>query len=82
MSYQVLARKWRPLTFDDIVGQEHITRTLKKAVESSRISHAYLFSGPRGCGKTSAARILARVINCENRPATVTPATSARPAWQ
>jgi DNA polymerase-3 subunit gamma/tau len=68
MSYQVLARKWRPLRFDDIVGQDHITRTLKKAVESSRISHAYMFAGPRGCGKTSTARILARVINCENPP--------------
>lgn len=66
MSYEVLARKWRPLTFDDVVGQEHVTRTLKKAVESGRVSHAYLFSGPRGCGKTSTARILARVINCEN----------------
>jgi DNA polymerase-3 subunit gamma/tau len=62
----VLARKWRPLTFDDVVGQEHISRTLKMAVESDRVSHAYLFSGPRGCGKTSTARILARVINCEN----------------
>ena len=60
MSYEVLARKWRPLTFDDVVGQEHITHTLKKAVETGRVSHAYLFSGPRGCGKTSTARILAR----------------------
>ena len=68
MSYQVLARKWRPLRFDDIVGQDHITRTLKKAVETGRISHAYMFAGPRGCGKTSTARILARVINCENPP--------------
>jgi DNA polymerase-3 subunit gamma/tau len=65
MSYEVLARKWRPLVFDDVVGQEHITRTLKKAVETDRLSHAYLFSGPRGCGKTSTARILARVINCD-----------------
>lgn len=64
MGYEVLARKWRPQTFDDVIGQEHITRTLKKAVESSRLSHAYLFSGPRGCGKTSTARILAKVINC------------------
>jgi DNA polymerase-3 subunit gamma/tau len=67
MSYEVLARKWRPLTFDDVVGQDHITNTLKKAVETGRISHAYLLAGPRGCGKTSTARILARVINCENR---------------
>ena len=66
MSYEVLARKWRPLTFDDVVGQEHVTQTLKKAVETARVSHAYLFSGPRGCGKTSTARILARVLNCEN----------------
>jgi DNA polymerase-3 subunit gamma/tau len=66
MSYEVLARKWRPQTFDEVVGQEHITRTLKKAVESSRLSHAYLFAGPRGCGKTSTARILAKVINCTN----------------
>ena len=66
MSYEVLARKWRPLSFDDVVGQEHISRTLKKAVETNRLSHAYLFSGPRGCGKTSTARILARVINCDH----------------
>ena len=65
MSYEVLARKYRPLTFDDVVGQDHITRTLKRAVETDRISHAYMFAGPRGCGKTSTARILARVINCE-----------------
>lgn len=64
MSYEVLARKWRPQTFDEVVGQDHITRTLKKAVDSGRLSHAYLFSGPRGCGKTSTARILAKVINC------------------
>jgi DNA polymerase-3 subunit gamma/tau len=66
MTYEMLARKWRPQTFDEVVGQEHITGTLKKAVESGRISHAYLFSGPRGCGKTSTARILAKVINCVN----------------
>jgi len=68
MSYEVLARKWRPLTFDDVVGQDHITRTLKKAVETDRVSHAYMLAGPRGCGKTSTARILARVINCETPP--------------
>ncbi len=66
MSYEVLARKWRPQTFDEIVGQDHITRTLKKAVQLGRISHAYLLSGPRGCGKTSTARILAKVINCSD----------------
>jgi DNA polymerase-3 subunit gamma/tau len=66
MSYEVLARKWRPLSFDDVVGQEHITTVLKKAVSTGRISHAYMFAGPRGCGKTSTARILARVINCDN----------------
>ncbi len=64
MSYEVLARKWRPQTFDEVVGQDHITRTLKKAVELGRLSHAYLLSGPRGSGKTSTARILAKVINC------------------
>ena len=68
MSYEVLARKWRPLTFDEIVGQDHVTRTLKKAVQTERISHAYMFAGPRGCGKTSTARIMGRVINCENPP--------------
>ncbi len=66
MTYEMLARKWRPQTFDEVIGQDHITRTLKKAVESARLSHAYLFSGPRGCGKTSTARILAKVINCVN----------------
>ena len=65
MSYEVLARKWRPLTFNEVVGQDHVTLTLRKAVETDRLSHAYMLSGPRGCGKTSTARILARVINCE-----------------
>ncbi|MGD1047888.1 MAG: DNA polymerase III subunit gamma/tau [Candidatus Krumholzibacteriaceae bacterium] len=66
MSYLVLARKWRPQTFSEVVGQEHITETLKKAVEKGRIAHAYLFAGPRGCGKTTTARLLAKIINCEN----------------
>jgi len=66
MSYEVLARKWRPLRFDDVVGQNHVTDPLKKAVETERVSHAYLFAGPRGCGKTSTARILARAINCDS----------------
>lgn len=66
MEYQVTARKWRPQRFDDVVGQEHITATLKNAIKSGRIAHAFLFTGPRGVGKTSTARILAKVLNCEN----------------
>jgi DNA polymerase-3 subunit gamma/tau len=65
MSYLVLARKWRPQTFSEVVGQEHITETLKKAFEKDRVAHAYLFAGPRGCGKTTTARLLAKIINCE-----------------
>ena len=64
MSYEVFARKYRPQTFDDIVGQNHVTRTLKNAVEQNRLAHAYLFVGPRGTGKTSTARILAKALNC------------------
>ena len=64
--YQALYRKWRPKTFDEVVGQEHITRTLKKQVETGRLSHAYLFVGTRGTGKTTCARILAKAVNCEN----------------
>ena len=66
MGYLVLARKWRPRTFSEVVGQEHVTVTLQKAFEKGRLAHAYLFSGPRGCGKTTTARLLAKVINCEN----------------
>jgi DNA polymerase III subunit gamma/tau len=72
VSYQVFARKYRPQTFDDLVGQAHITRTLKNAVEQNRLAHAYLFVGPRGIGKTSTARILAKALNCVNGP-TITP---------
>jgi DNA polymerase-3 subunit gamma/tau len=68
MSYLVLARKWRPQSFDDIAGQEHITRTLRNAIRSNRIAHAYLFTGVRGVGKTTAARILAKALNCEKGP--------------
>ncbi|MFC1821199.1 DNA polymerase III subunit gamma/tau [Thermodesulfobacteriota bacterium] len=64
MSYEVLARKWRPQVFEDVIGQEHITQTLMNAIKSDRLAHAYLFSGARGVGKTSIARILAKAINC------------------
>ncbi len=64
--YQALYRKYRPQTFDDVVGQEHITSTLKRQVQTGRLSHAYLFSGTRGTGKTTCARILARAVNCEH----------------
>ncbi|MDR1217132.1 MAG: DNA polymerase III subunit gamma/tau [Oscillospiraceae bacterium] len=64
--YQALYRKWRPRTFDDVSGQEHVTGTLKRQVASGRLSHAYLFVGTRGTGKTSCAKILARAVNCES----------------
>src|SRR5471032_1325051 len=66
--YQVIARKWRPQTFDDVVGQEHVVRTLKNAITRGRIAHAYLFVGPRGTGKTSTARIFAKALNCTGGP--------------
>ncbi len=72
MAYEVLARKWRPAGFDDVVGQEHVTRTLRNAIETGRVAHAYLFVGPRGIGKTSLARIFAKALNCEKGP-TVNP---------
>ncbi|MEM7676562.1 MAG: DNA polymerase III subunit gamma/tau, partial [Myxococcota bacterium] len=65
MAYVVLARKWRPQQFADVLGQEHVTQTLTNAITSDRIAHAFLFSGPRGVGKTSAARILAKALCCE-----------------
>ncbi len=68
MSYLVLARKWRPQGFEDLIGQEPISRILSNAIEQGRIAHAYLFSGPRGVGKTSTARILAKALNCEKGP--------------
>ncbi|RJS60993.1 DNA polymerase III subunit gamma/tau [Bacillus sp. PK3_68] len=68
MSYQALYRVWRPQSFIDVVGQEHITKTLQNALLQEKISHAYLFSGPRGTGKTSAAKILSKAVNCEQAP--------------
>ena len=68
MAYQVLARKWRPQTFDDVLGQEHITSSLKNMLETGRIHHGYLFSGIRGIGKTTTARILAKALNCVYGP--------------
>lgn len=72
MGYEVLARKWRPQQFEDVVGQDHVTHTLKNAITQNRIAHAYLFVGPRGIGKTSLARIFAKSLNCVEGP-TVTP---------
>jgi DNA polymerase III subunit gamma/tau len=68
VSYRVFARKYRPQTFDEVVGQEHITRTLQNAIDQNRLAQAYLFVGPRGIGKTSTARILAKALNCEKGP--------------
>jgi DNA polymerase-3 subunit gamma/tau len=66
--YQVIARKWRPQTFEDVVGQDHVVRTLRNAIARNRIAHAYLFVGPRGTGKTSTARIFAKALNCTGGP--------------
>ena len=68
MTYQVLARRWRPQNFEDVIGQETVTRTLQNAIKSGRIAHAFLFSGVRGVGKTTTARVLAKALNCETGP--------------
>jgi DNA polymerase-3 subunit gamma/tau len=80
MTYQVIARKWRPQTFEEVTGQEHVTRTLRNAVEHERLHHAYLFSGARGVGKTTTARLLAKAVNCHksDRP-TPTPCRTTDP---
>src|SRR6202521_2747705 len=68
MSYQVLARKWRPQRFDDVIGQQAVTRTLRNALSSGRLAQAFVFAGPRGVGKTTTARILARALSCVKGP--------------
>src|SRR5213594_1926263 len=68
MSYQVIARKYRPQRFNDVVGQEHVTQTLANAIKQKRTAHAYLFCGPRGTGKTTIARIFAKCLNCTDGP--------------
>ncbi len=80
MSYQVIARKWRPQTFDEVTGQEHITQTLRNAIEHDRLHHAYIFSGARGVGKTTTARLLAKALNCHKTDGpNVTPCASDDP---
>ena len=64
MAYQALYRTWRPMVFDDVAGQEHITQTLRNEIKTDSLAHAYLFCGTRGTGKTSTAKILARAVNC------------------
>src|SRR2546426_2561445 len=68
MTYQVLARRLRPQRFDEVVGQDHVTRTLQAAIAGGRVAHAFLFTGPRGVGKTTSARLLAKALNCERGP--------------
>ena len=79
MAYIAMARKWRPQSFSDMVGQEHIAKTLENAIQGGRLHHAFLFTGTRGVGKTTSARILARTLNCKGTRCTrVASATAAR----
>ena len=81
--YVSLANKYRPQTFEDMVGQENISKTLKNALKLGRIAHAYLFYGPRGCGKTTTARILAKALNCTGTPnPRMNPAANAPNVWK
>jgi DNA polymerase-3 subunit gamma/tau len=78
MTYIVLARRWRPQQFNELIGQEHVSKTLANAIETGRIAHSYIFAGPRGIGKTTTARILAKALNCEKGP-TSTPCDACSP---
>ena len=71
MSYVVIARRWRPQTFDEIIGQDHVSKTLSNAITNNHIAHSYIFTGPRGVGKTTSARILAKALNCEKGPTAI-----------
>ena len=82
MSYLVLARKWRPQTFSDLVGQEHVSPTLANAIQRNGVAHAFLFTGVRGVGKTTSARILAKALNCDERARRPTPCLRCAPRAQ
>src|SRR5574341_1151912 len=77
--YTVLARRYRPRTFDEVVGQEHVARTLTNAIQEGKIAHAYLFAGPRGVGKTSLARIFAKALNCSKNGTSASPCLECEP---